>query len=342
MSSTAFLRCLAILIIVNSHSEAFYPISQLATGGAIGNSLFFALSSFGLYFSEQKNPRPFVDWYTRRAVRIYPTIWVTLVVLLFPMLWYNGEFQFNNLLAYAGEFFYPNSRWWFLSALLVYYFFLYFIIKNYNHKKLTIAAIVGISLYAYAYLNFVDLSAWTVEDYLPFKFIFYFSVFLFGVYLAAKHNQITRSFGKDATLLCGFIVLMYGHKYLMTRGLPFSTQFMQQVLLFPIVYYFFKVSQSELISTKLMNLPVVSGVIRFIASITLEIYLVHILLLPPFRQLALPFPVGWALFIATAFTLAVLIHYLTQQLVSISTLGVQKSPSVVVESPATQIYHGTN
>lgn len=342
MNSTAFLRCLAIMVIVNSHSETFYPIAHLATGGAIGNSLFFALSSFGLYFSEQKSPRAFIDWYSRRIARIYPTLWVTLVVLLFPMLLYQRELRFDHLLEYAGEFFYPNSRWWFLNALLVYYFFLFYIIKNYSHKKLATAAVSGMSLYIFAYLNFVDLSAWTVEDYLPFKLIFYFSMFLFGVYLAAKQSQMTYSFGKDTLLLGSFIILMYGHKYLMTKGLPFSTQFIQQLLLFPIVYYFFKVSQSEVISITLMNLPVVSNVINFIANITLEIYLVHILLLPPFRQLDLPFPLDWALFIAITLTLAVLIHYLTQRVMEFLTLGAQKSTSVGGEAPITQIYHGTN
>lgn len=48
---TEFLRCVAIIMIVNSHLDVFYPIPALGTGGAIGNSLFFMLSSFGLFWA---------------------------------------------------------------------------------------------------------------------------------------------------------------------------------------------------------------------------------------------------------------------------------------------------
>jgi peptidoglycan/LPS O-acetylase OafA/YrhL len=42
-----FLRFSAIVLVINSHMDSFYPIPELGTGGALGNALFFMLSAFG-------------------------------------------------------------------------------------------------------------------------------------------------------------------------------------------------------------------------------------------------------------------------------------------------------
>jgi len=56
---TQFLRAIAILLVVNSHLDRYYPVSHLATGRAIGNSLFFFLSAFGIYLSQYKKQKCF-------------------------------------------------------------------------------------------------------------------------------------------------------------------------------------------------------------------------------------------------------------------------------------------
>ena len=40
------LKVIAVFLIINSHCEPVYRIKQLATGGALGNSLFFICSGF--------------------------------------------------------------------------------------------------------------------------------------------------------------------------------------------------------------------------------------------------------------------------------------------------------
>jgi len=71
-NDTVFLRFIAIVLIVNSHLDLYYPVSQLGTGGTIGNSFFFMLSGFGLLLSQRKSARGFIIWYVRRLIRIYP------------------------------------------------------------------------------------------------------------------------------------------------------------------------------------------------------------------------------------------------------------------------------
>ena len=47
-TDTTLMLCLATVLITLSHLDAFVPDPRIATGGAIGNSLFFFLSGFGL------------------------------------------------------------------------------------------------------------------------------------------------------------------------------------------------------------------------------------------------------------------------------------------------------
>lgn len=48
--SIDILKCIAVLVITNSHMELLYgKYSALATGGAIGDALFFFASGFTLF-----------------------------------------------------------------------------------------------------------------------------------------------------------------------------------------------------------------------------------------------------------------------------------------------------
>lgn len=56
----SFARALAILLVVNSHATGFYPdavANIVGRGGAIGNTLFFFVSGFTLYFSAENTRR---------------------------------------------------------------------------------------------------------------------------------------------------------------------------------------------------------------------------------------------------------------------------------------------
>ena len=51
--SIDILKCFAALIITNSHMDILYPkFGALATGGAIGDALFFFCSGFTLFWVE--------------------------------------------------------------------------------------------------------------------------------------------------------------------------------------------------------------------------------------------------------------------------------------------------
>lgn len=67
------LKFLAVFLIINSHMDILYTNYKfLATGGAIGDTLFLFCSGYTLLLNKQ-NIR-FDNWYKRRINRIYPSV----------------------------------------------------------------------------------------------------------------------------------------------------------------------------------------------------------------------------------------------------------------------------
>ena len=70
--SLDWLKCLAALLIVNSHMGVCYgTYAALATGGAIGNAIFFFCSGYALSLGRFDR---FDNWFKRRVFRIYPSV----------------------------------------------------------------------------------------------------------------------------------------------------------------------------------------------------------------------------------------------------------------------------
>lgn len=72
------LKCFAAIVITNSHMDILYPkFGALATGGAIGDVLFFFCSGFTLFLGRMGR---FDNWYKRRINRIYPTVFAWAIL----------------------------------------------------------------------------------------------------------------------------------------------------------------------------------------------------------------------------------------------------------------------
>jgi len=307
-NDTNFLRFVAIALIINSHLDDYYPIRYFGTGGAMGNALFFVLSSFGLFLSEKKNPKPFTAWYTQRIKRIYPAVWIVLVILTLPYKLYMNALDTNNILTFLGYFFYPP--FWFLQLLMIFYLLIFPIIKRYSSKIIYYLLITLFVLYAFVYLNYLDLSIWSIEENIFLKCIFYFMIFLFGVYLADRQNKIRYSGLQDWGLLFLSVFLIYGHKFLMLKNMAYSFQFVQQFLLLPFIYYFFKISRSGFIQNCIMRLPIISRIVNYISDMTLELYLVHLYALIFILKLNLLFPVNIILLLIVTLIISAFVKFL--------------------------------
>lgn len=304
---TQFLRALGMLLIINSHLDGYYPISHIGTGGALGNSIFFCLSAFGIYFSQQRNSKPFSEWFKGRISRIYPSMWIVLIFLKMPAMLILGTFSADYIITFIGQFFNPPH--WFLRALLVYYVLSFFLLKVDKRNNLFFMfGTLGI-LYFALYFSWVDLSQWSVEDP-PFKWIHYFMIFLFGIYLAMKNKSITYTGSHNFIVLLLLVALVYGHKFLMTKGLYPEFQFIQQAAMYPIVFYLLKISRSPFVSLMLSKSKVISSIVQFISDHSLELYIIQETLANPVLKLNLPFPLNAMTFIILIFIFSAIVNKL--------------------------------
>jgi len=306
---TQFLRALGILLIVNSHLDSYYPVKQIATGGAIGNSIFFFLSGFGIYLSQQNRNKSFKEFMADRIIRIYPTMWLVLVLLTLPLMISSGRLTAETVTTYVGYFF--NPEFWFLQALLVYYLLSFWVIK-YDQQRvgskspLILLGFMSIVYFA-SYFTWVDLSVWSVEK-TPFDRIHYFMVFVFGLYVASQSRLVTYTGLNNFIILFFIIILVYVHKYLMTNGLLSEFQFLQQAAMYPLVYYLLKVCRSPSILNKLTPTGKITQVIKFLSDHTLEIYMIHETLNRPLLKLELAFPLNIIVFVTLTFIFAAIIN----------------------------------
>lgn len=270
-ASTNLLRCVAIFLIANSHLDHYYPISQLGTGGAIGNALFFMLSGYGLALSPQLQKQPFIFWYRRRIGRIYPSliIAVSLLVILREKAWHHWDVK-----NYIENLIWPTP-YWFIAALMLFYV-IFFIVAKQNNARMFLAGIIALVIpYGYFYVTMIDLTRYSVEGPGYFKWIVYLQLMLYGGYLSNINTSIRGRIITDGLLLLLCIVVYFGILLLVNRGYGGQFQAVSQLLMFPMMLLFLKVSRSDFICNTLLASEYGGAAISLVAGLTLEIYLLH-------------------------------------------------------------------
>ena len=294
-----------MILIINSHLDHYYPIPYIGTGGALGNSIFFFLSAYGIYLSQQKSRKPYSEWFKGRISRIYPSMWIVLIFLKMPILLYLGVLNADYVTTFIGQFFNPPH--WFLRALLVYYIFSFFFLKDTQRSKLLVMiGVLGI-LYFICYFTCVDLTEWSVESP-PIYLIHYFIIFLFGIYIASKNKSVEYTGSHNYVVLLALVSILYGHKYLMTKGLYPEFQFIQQAVMYPIVYYLLKISRSPFVLSGLMKSKIISSTVQFISNHTLELYIVQETIHQTVLNLNFPFPFNAITFIILIFIFSAIVN----------------------------------
>lgn len=114
------IRPFAALLITNSHFDSIYPISALATGGLIGNSLFFIVSGFCL----TRITLPFFTWYRKRLIRVYPPVLIMASVGICI-----GNYAIPNWSSCIEAFIWP-TYFGFVGCIVLLYIPYYFVIKS--------------------------------------------------------------------------------------------------------------------------------------------------------------------------------------------------------------------
>ncbi len=299
-----FLRAAAILIVLNSHFDSLYPIPALATGGAIGNGLFFIISGFCLSIQST-----FLQHMKRRFFRLYPGVAVAVTlegILGFRVL--SSPWQFFQ------DYLWPTA-FWFIGALILFEAVIYWAEKWGYRKHFILFSAIMAGIYFVAYLLVVDRSRWSIEE--PgltnpaqcFKLIYCFYTYSLG-YFIRKGNLVQKWAARRKAMLTAACALFFGsfgfkwilQKWPATMPLQFISQFF--VILF---------SFAALMTVLLYEEEYVRHVgeacrraVKWFASVSLEMYLLQFLMIDLCESMSFPVNVACVLVGVTA--LAALLH----------------------------------
>lgn len=147
----ACLKALAVFLIANFHSGTVYPSCRfIATGGDIGNAMFFFLSGLTLFSSATSVKWGGAAWYRHRLSRILPSLvgWLLIAYCLATFgLSGDDPQKFTTFSAMTGR------SYWFIKCILVYYI-LYWIVVRYFAKHLVTVFLLAVAALAARYLYF--------------------------------------------------------------------------------------------------------------------------------------------------------------------------------------------
>lgn len=268
--SIEVLKAFAAILVMNSHMGRMYAShSVLATGGAIGDALFFFCSGYTLFWGELGS---FPNWYKRRIQRIYPTIIVMGLI--------NACYSINQI-RYDIQ---TNlGTGWFVCCIFLYYLLL-FPIRKYCNKYLNIILFVfaALTLATYFSIGIEEKSSGNIYGATYFKWIFFFMYMLFGAICGKRTLEKTFSLSQQLSswkcfvMLIVSIVLFYGI-YIVTKTARYEPyQLLSLIPLFGICYFAWLFCNSNIL-TKIVNKNIVGSVILFTGSLCLEIYLAQAL-----------------------------------------------------------------
>lgn len=261
---------MATVLITLSHLDAFVPHRWMASGGAIGNSLFFFLSGFGVTCSLTASATAarapsFFNYFKRRILRIYPAFLLMLgPTLLARTVYRQKEFNFFESLVWPTPF-------WFIPAVMLFYIPLFSIARL--STRATILALAPLIVpYIYLYLQ-LDLSRFTVEGENFVKIINYFCITVMGSIVAKSGTAPKVNALTVGMLLLSLLAFLVVKLTLFRFGFS-EYQFIYHLLLFPIVYFSYHVFCSPKILESLHKTSA-RHIVYWVSGLTLEIYLVQ-------------------------------------------------------------------
>lgn len=259
------LKFLAAILITNSHMDSLYgKFSFLATGGTIGDALFFFCSGFTL-FIKPLNSRfsNFFNWYKRRINRIYPTV---IAVALITCIFFERDKNIVEIFLYGGG--------WFVQCIMIYYIAFYFLGLYAKNKLFHVMILISIA----SCIWFVSIDrpqGYNMYGTGYLKWLLYSVYMLQGAIVGMNINKLEINPKKDLILLFISLICFFSF-YIFPRKI-YAIEFLQVFNFIPLLgvtLYFYKVCTSDWIK-KIYNNKGVYFIVRLIGGLCLEIYLIQ-------------------------------------------------------------------
>lgn len=295
-----YLRTIATVLITNSHYSNIWPISDLAAGGLLGNILFFAASGFCLLNIKEN----FVKWYLKRIAKIYP---VMIGFTLFAVL--IGDYSLASWKDAVRLFLYPTNYIFLVWLMLSYiaFYVIAWLSKKYD-KSIEISLAVLVGVWILTYFIFVDKSVYHIDDVSkPFILFLYFSSMLMGALFKKNIDKFGKIKAVNVILLFVSLIVYFGSKIAFSKmqSIVFW-QILNQLSILGVLYFMFTVFIGmEDCFKKIPNW--INKVVKFVAGITLHIYIVQFVVIR--RLEGLIFPVNFFATTATILALACVVYY---------------------------------
>lgn len=262
------LKLLAILLITNSHMKPLYgSYGALATGGVIGDAMFFFCSGFTLFLKPfSDGVKGFPNWYKRRINRIYPTVFA--VAILGCTFW-GVHRDINTILLSGGR--------WFVTLIMVYYVFIYFIGVFFRNKLNWVLAFASLALIVWFYcMDFTFPFSLYADNGVRNKWFLFFLFMLFGTKVGTMslEKEYIPQWRNLAFALAGSVAFysFYSATLKYPQLGPFHSLTFLPMLV--VLYYAYLWANGKFMrsvyQTKWGNL-----IIRFVGGLCLENYLIQ-------------------------------------------------------------------
>ena len=295
-----YLRTIATILITNSHYSNIWPISDLAAGGLLGNILFFAASGFCLLNIKEN----FGKWYLKRIAKIYPVmIGFTLLAVLI------GDYSLVGWKDALRLFLYPTNYIFLVWLMLSYiaFYFLAWLSKKYD-KTIEISLSVLFGAWILTYFIFVDKSVYHIDDVSkPFILFLYFSSMLIGALFKKYIDKFGKIKAVNVILLFVGLIVYFGSKIAFSKiqSIVFW-QILNQLSILVVLYFMFAVFIG--LEDCFKKIPDwINKAVKFVAGITLHIYIVQFVIIR--RLEGLIFPVNFLVTTVAILALACAVYY---------------------------------
>ena len=298
------IKVFAILLVFNSHCDGLYPasVSWMATGGAVGNALFFIISGYLVSFRAQEQKG--IKWIGRKLLRLYP---VTLIVAILRCVLF-AEYP-SSVMDFVFSFLWPTS-FWFVGALLLFYVLFCFLEKPIR-SAFPLFSVILWAVYFLYYIFLVDQSVWSVEAAGLtsvagcFKLIYYFYIFCLGYYLKCRPASGRQTgFG---LLAIGSFLFSFVFKFLLQKNIvPMQTQFLSQIIGVVFAYSALRFCLAAEEGYRARIPQKLRALLNRYSACSLEMFLLQFSVIELFAQLG--FPINIILAFVSTTVLALLYH----------------------------------
>ena len=266
--SIDILKCFAAILITNSHMNILYGDYQfLATGGCIGDVLFFFCSGFTLFLKPMGEVTQFPNWYKRRINRIYPSV---IAVAIFACVFFDTQWNIIDIIV--------AKRYWFVSCIMLYYIAIFFVASYFKDKIFVISLLIAIGTAIWFYFICQEPKFSIYSPATHIRWLLFFVFMLLGAKMGEIANKIKSKPLTDLLFLILSITCFYG---LYVVGLRVKNlvvlQYFSFIPLISIMYYLYKVGASRT-AERLYRNRIGNFFIRFIGGLCLEIYMVQFFL----------------------------------------------------------------